>query len=270
MPRYRLCGLDVDCPEPLAVPAIVADGAVSAPSEVTISLGAVPPDLDRPRLRGPTWQAGAERLLITVPGLGRLLVCGQDRIEVEPASPGAWAELAPVLTGAPLAALLLRRARVPLRAAAVVVAGQVQVLCGPAGCGKSAFAAALVDAGAEPWADDLTALDLVDDRVWAAAEIGGAAPLPVAAIHMLVEESAQVPPGSCLTLPAPLAVHGMMERLYRRGLAEAVADAGLLARVAVMCDRVAVTVLANPAEDVRRALLATALVAQWRLLGGLR
>lgn len=244
MPCYRLCGLRWDCPLPLAGSPLPSS---SVTADVIVRLGPVTPPA-RSLTGGPTWQAGPAGLLLAVPGIGRFQVTFPDRITVDPAIGADWAACARVLTGAPQAALALARGALVLRAAAVVVAGRVHVLCGPAGMGKTAAAGALVAAGAAPWCDDMAVLSGDGAAPVVAPEAGADAPVPVAAIHVLTDGRATM--GAAV--PAALAAHVLGELLYRRSLAQALDQGDLLPRLSVLAQ--SVPVLALPRAGTAAAL----------------
>jgi hypothetical protein len=115
-------------------------------------------------------QAVPGRLLITMPGVARYLVCDGRTIDVAP-EPGADAgAVAIYLEGSARGALIHQRGELPLHAATLMApdASCVVALCGASALGKSTLAAALSRRGWMLVADDLTRLAWDGDRpiVW--------------------------------------------------------------------------------------------------------
>lgn len=141
---------------------VVLPGVSIAPpaqdADVVIRGGEVPHDLDAPTLGGPTWQLADDRLLLTIPGIVRLLLIGGREIRHAFEPNVTPAEAAIFISGSGFGILLHQRGHIVLHASAVRVGERAVVFCGPSGAGKSTLAAALVDAGYDLLSDDLCCL----------------------------------------------------------------------------------------------------------------
>lgn len=159
MPFHQICGLTVASDIPLQ--AVLGEAApVQAPDapDVHIRQTAVPSELPGAGQCGPQWQKDAQQFLLSLPGLGRLLMREGREIQVE-AAPGVSTEqLLPFILGSAMAVILYQRGRLVLHGSAVVFAGRAYVFCGPSGRGKSTLAAALCAAGCQFACDDLAAI----------------------------------------------------------------------------------------------------------------
>jgi hypothetical protein len=118
---------------------------------------------------GPYSQARPGALLRRVPGLGRILASGGDRVQVWLETPAGEAEMVGLLTGPITAALVHQRGELPLHAASLVAPGGsgAIALVGDKGAGKSTLAFALLRRGWSLLNDDLTRLNLGHDVVTA-------------------------------------------------------------------------------------------------------
>jgi hypothetical protein len=114
--------------------------------------------------RGPVVEAAPDRVLVRVPGFGRLLARADGPVLVDAAEPEP--DVGCFLDGAVGTAVLLLRGIPTLRAAAVSIGGAGVLLCGVSGAGKSTAAAALA----------LRGHPVLADRV---ALVGGAPPVIV-------------------------------------------------------------------------------------------
>lgn len=128
--------------------------------DVVVCAGEVPPDLAMPTLRGPTWQLTKDRLLLTIPGIVRLLLTEGREIRYALAPGVAPDEAAIFISGTGFGLLLHQRGCLVLHASAVRVGRGAVLFCGPSGAGKSTLAAALVVAGHDLLSDDLCCLTI--------------------------------------------------------------------------------------------------------------
>jgi hypothetical protein len=101
----------------------------------------VPARLPGAAHRGPMIDAAPDRVLVRVPGFGRLLARVHGPVLVDAAEPEP--DVGCFLDGAVGTAVLLLRGIPTLRAAAVSIGGAGVLLCGLSGVGKSTAAAAL-------------------------------------------------------------------------------------------------------------------------------
>lgn len=111
------------------------------------------------RQLGPFVWAAPGMLWLQVPGVGRFLVTGGDRIVVEP-DPAADADSVRVfLLGSALGAMLLQRGLIVLHGNAVVIGDACLVCVGRTGAGKSTLAAEFMRRGYPILADDVVPID---------------------------------------------------------------------------------------------------------------
>jgi hypothetical protein len=153
--RYSGFGLTFDCEIPCPE-FITSDG----PADVRICVGAVPESLEQPIVRGVTFEAEANRVLLNFRGTARFLIQDGRQITVQPARDASEDSVRVFLTGAALGALLLQRGAFVLHAAACASAQGAILLAGSSGRGKSTLLAALLARGCEMLADDLSAVAL--------------------------------------------------------------------------------------------------------------
>lgn len=122
--------------------------------------------------RGVLWQVTGDRFRLDAPGVASYDVGGGRTVTIEPAPGATGAEVARILSMAPLAALLYQRGCLAFHAAACVpplldsenerggeTPGAI-LLAGSSGAGKSTLLAALVQRGWRALADELAIVDL--------------------------------------------------------------------------------------------------------------
>jgi hypothetical protein len=123
----------------------------------------LPPRLEDPIFRGPLLEATREAVLLRVPTVGRFLVNANGHSIVEP-SPGATeADVRCFRDESVAAVAAVLRGQLALTASAVAIDGRAVVLCGRAGAGKSATAAALALRGHPVLADAVTVISAPTD-----------------------------------------------------------------------------------------------------------
>jgi len=152
--RYAGFGLTFECelPSPGFAPS-------DEPADVRIRIGAVPARLERPVVRGLTFEADAHRVLLRCPGSARFLIQEATDITMQPESEAPEDVVGPSV-GAALGVLLIQRGAFMVHAAACASGQGAIVLTGFAGRGKSTLLAALVARGHDLLADDLVAIGL--------------------------------------------------------------------------------------------------------------
>lgn len=170
--RYRLYGLEVSSEIELGR---LPPGDPAAAVDVRIKAGGVPETLPDP-IQGCEWfQGNAEAILLDLPGAGRFLVTGGNRICAEQVVAGS-AALRWRLLGIAFGAILHQRGVLPLHATVVAaVPGQRAQgvgLIGASGTGKSTLAAGLARAGHTVLIDDVCAMWIEDNRAMAEAGNG--------------------------------------------------------------------------------------------------
>jgi hypothetical protein len=125
--------------------------------------GPVPEHLDDPTLTTASLEADGTTALLHVPGVGRYLARVDRPVVVEPAAGATRADVTCFLSGPVRAAQEVLTRRHPLHASTVSVAGRAVLVCGGAGAGKSAVAAALACRGHRLLGDAIGLVDLADD-----------------------------------------------------------------------------------------------------------
>lgn len=113
----------------------------------------VPVRLPAAVYRGPLVEAAADRILLRVPPVGRFLVRRAGPVQVQRVPGATDADVGCFVAGSVGTAAALLRGTLTLRAAAVSVAGQGVLICGPPAAGKSVLAAALAARGHPVLAD---------------------------------------------------------------------------------------------------------------------
>jgi hypothetical protein len=153
MPRYLISGLTVESED--AIPGGIDLPSDVEPADVVIARGEVPLVLAEAMVRGPNWQLAEGRILLTVPGLIRILI-EDGRSITHAAEGGADIEDGlPFVVGMAFGALLHQRGDLVLHASVVDIGGRAVAFCGVSGSGKSTLAAALDLNGHALVADDI-------------------------------------------------------------------------------------------------------------------
>ncbi|KQS03804.1 hypothetical protein ASG11_05725 [Sphingomonas sp. Leaf357] len=161
---YIISGLSVACD--LALPGLIALPDLPAEPDVSIRSGQVPEALSDASGGGPNWWIAADRFLIAVPGIIRMLMATGNRITYQLERDTSPADAAIFLSGTGFGILLQQRKRIVLHASAVRVRDQAVLFCGPSGAGKSTLAAALGDAGYDLVTDDFCGISIEDGLPW--------------------------------------------------------------------------------------------------------
>ncbi|NPU91641.1 MAG: hypothetical protein HPY82_06975 [Gammaproteobacteria bacterium] len=126
------------------------------------------------------FQASPQQVLVWLPDIARIRVCGGNDILVEPLHPDKHDAIALFLLNHALAIVMLQRGLLVLHAGAVLAGDQCVALAGPSGAGKSTLLAALHGQGYTVAGDELCVLRVDADgamvlpgprvmQVWAAA-----------------------------------------------------------------------------------------------------
>ena len=138
------------------------DGESRAAADVTVSIGATPPQLPNPaakrRLETVAWEAAPDAFLIRVDNEVRCLVTDGCSILVEPLG-GGEREMGAFLVGSPFAALLQQRGLTTLGAGAVKAEAGAALFAGRKGAGESALLGALVELGCALLSDGFTGVE---------------------------------------------------------------------------------------------------------------
>lgn len=137
------------------------DGPQNTRADVTVRLGMVAPQLERPDTVAPIFQTkGRGEYLLALPGTGRILVQDGRQVTVNPDPAADPIDICAVLSTTVQAVLWHQRGLLPLHACAVSVNGRVLALAGPSACGKSVLAALLSGMGHQVMADDICVVDV--------------------------------------------------------------------------------------------------------------
>lgn len=130
-------------------------------SDVTITIGHVPIELDRVFARGVLWQVSQDYFLLKVPGVARYMVNAGNSIVIDPAPNASELETYRFLKGIPLAAIAYQKGLFAFHAAAVMKKnGEVVLISGDSGAGKSTLLLYLLKRGWKMLSDDLTIVDV--------------------------------------------------------------------------------------------------------------
>ena len=155
---YTAYGLHVR--SPIALP--FSPRPAGAP-DVAVRFGPTPVALPAPaRVRkkvGIRWEAAPGAFLMNVDGTARYLVSDGRDVLVEPRG-GSDSEIAGLLTGPVLAALLQQRGVMTFHASAIETRAGAVLFAGHSGSGKSSLLAALIERGYVMLADDVTGVVL--------------------------------------------------------------------------------------------------------------
>jgi hypothetical protein len=156
--RYVVSGLSVE--SDLCFGGLVPSGAESDEPDVRIRAGAVPVTLAKASSCGPNWALAADRFLIAIPGIVRMLLIEGRELRYEIDAGVTTDDAAVFLSGTGFGILLHQRRQILLHASAVRVGERAVLFCGPSGAGKSTLAAALASRGHDLLADDFCSLSM--------------------------------------------------------------------------------------------------------------
>lgn len=159
--------LDSDDGQTVAAPLVSRDGDAGAQpgsADLFVTHDRVPHALDQADFRGVNWEIRGSTALVTVPGVGRMLIRDGREILVERETGATDADIAPFVAGTGVGVALHQRGRLALHASAVALDGRGIAICGPSGVGKSTLSAALCRAGCTFISDDVTAIDMTAGR----------------------------------------------------------------------------------------------------------
>ncbi len=301
MRSYRVSGLTVDSDIALSSFAEI-DRADTA--DIIVRAGEVPDGIADARLIGPNWTLEQDSIVLGIPGVVRMMMCGGDTLiyTVEPGA--APEEVAIFLTGTGIGILLHQRHAIVLHASAVRVGDHAVLFCGPSGEGKSTLAAALCEAGHDLVADDFCRIELREGaaplvhpdgrqmRLWEDATEGlgiaarrgaqvrsairkfyvapravSARQLPIGAIYALREARAPFAPG----LHAPNSVDAALlirRNAYRPLLVREMDQRALYFDAATRLVRdVGIHILARPLDFAAMPAAVATLQTHWHALG---
>jgi hypothetical protein len=147
LPAYAVFGLTVaseiplaeldPAPEGAAADALIRRAAIEAPENI------------------PGYSTAGEATLLTVPRVGRYLICGGREILVDPAPEASERNVRLFLLGSAFGALLHQRGLLPLHANAIEIEGRAFAFSGHSGAGKSTMAAWFHDRSHRILSDDV-------------------------------------------------------------------------------------------------------------------
>lgn len=128
--------------------------------DITIRLSPLPERLGRAQDISPVVQLTAEgAALVTIQGVATYLLTGASDILVNPILDGDRPEVKETVLGTVFGLLCLGRGLFPVQGTAIGIDGRAVLLTGPAGCGKSTLAAALIRRGHALLSDDISVID---------------------------------------------------------------------------------------------------------------
>lgn len=155
MPSYKAYGLTIR--SDLGLPALPQADASKSDIEILAShIGANAGG----RTKFRNWEAEPGRYLGHFHGIGRFLVTGGNRIEYDRDSSADDSQVASILLGSALAAVLMQRQLIPLHCCSVLTETGAVLVIGRSGAGKSTLLGGLMSLGLPMMADDVTALDI--------------------------------------------------------------------------------------------------------------
>ncbi len=126
---------------------------------VSVLLGAVPEELAGAAVLDRFCQVAMQRYLLDIPGVARFLVESGDQVRVQLAAHAPMGDVCSYLLGSVFGALCHQNGLLPLHGSAVAHEGEVTVLLGNSGAGKSTMAACLQARGHRIAADDICLLE---------------------------------------------------------------------------------------------------------------
>ncbi len=157
---YKAFGLTIGSAFPVS--GFLPHESTSEP-DVTIEKGTVPESLSTVCNKGVLYEANASEFLLKIESIGNFYVSEGKKIIVEKNKKASWKDVNVFLIGRIFGALLQQRRLLTLHASAVRLNGCNLIFAGHSGSGKSTLTAALIDKGALLLADDLVAINLIDD-----------------------------------------------------------------------------------------------------------
>lgn len=161
MSRYLIAGLRVDADDVLPGAQPYSDDG--AAPDVVIRRAPVPDTLPNPTVVMRDWMLRGDDILLSVPGIVRLLVQRGSSITFEIAAGVDDARALPFVMGSGVGIVLQQLGRLVLHASAIAVDGAAVLFCGRSGAGKSTLAAALSQRGHTVVADDVAAITIGED-----------------------------------------------------------------------------------------------------------
>lgn len=269
--RYRLFGWSLA--SELALSDLPA-GDPTAPVDVNVRLGEVPPLEDAIRLGTLVTYHRDGRVRIEIPGVAAYLIRGGSEVVIEPQIRLDAHDIRVFLLGSVVGVLCHQRGELPLHGSCVEVDGRAVVLSGLSGTGKSTLAATLVAQGArfiaddvsvvtrageafqvmpafprqKLWRDALTALGLSAGRRVRSTGDGqkfehsvagkfSAEPLPLALVCHL-RRGPDIANAACLYADRFQALQAANEAVYRLGVGQVVNGQNMFSTVAALASKV--------------------------------
>lgn len=156
MPGYLAHGFPIDCPWTLP-DGVLLDSGPAELSGISVHEGRVAWEPDQNGPREQYYQEGGTSYFFWSI-FGKASVDSRGVVVLEPRSDAPSGIVAHALLGPICAHWILMNGRIPLHANCVSIDGELVAIVGPSGAGKSSLAAALVAAGADPHADDVTSI----------------------------------------------------------------------------------------------------------------
>lgn len=156
---YHACGLTIRSDIALDKLNAAEPGA----SDLHITLGTTPDRLDNPTLTMGNWMTAADQLLLTVPGIVRLLVTDGNRIVATPQPGASERDLQAFILSSGFGAILQQRGLHTQHASGIEVNGGAVLFTGKSGMGKSTIAGEMIHRGHRMVTDDIAAITIAPD-----------------------------------------------------------------------------------------------------------
>lgn len=134
--------------------------AVAGPVDVSISLGAVPELHPSPTACGPCWEGDESGMLLTLEGHGRVWLKDGREVTIDLLPGGSMGNIRAFFMATVFGVLCHQRGMLPLHAGSIAIGGQVVLIAGDSGSGKSTVTAALEQRGLAVLSDDISVIRL--------------------------------------------------------------------------------------------------------------
>ncbi len=133
--------------------------------DVLIEKGKVPRKLTNPEKVGVRYQAKKNEFLLFVDNICKFYILNGSKIIIEDVGNPSLSEIKLFLLGSAFGALIFQRGKIPFHGSTVLINNKAIIISGVSGAGKSTATAELVLQGYPIIADDVSLIDIVDNKV---------------------------------------------------------------------------------------------------------